>query len=82
MNRKCSIVSEEGSCAAEGTGSDASGYEGPIRIYQDDLEMNRPSVNIVVTDYSEINECDELEEELSLQMNDNDKLIQYYKMIF
>ena len=72
LNRKCSIVSEEGSCAAEGTGSDASGYEGPIRIYQDDFEINRPSVNIVVTDCSEINECDESEEELSLKMNDND----------
>ncbi|CAG2111376.1 unnamed protein product, partial [Medioppia subpectinata] len=54
LQRKCSIVSEEGSCAAEG-GSELSSLEGPIgeRWIYDELRPIHPIVNIVVTDYSE-----------------------------
>ena len=55
LQRKCSIVSEEGSCAAEGNGSDLSSFEGPIgdRLSQEEPRHSLPIVNIVVTDYSE-----------------------------
>ena len=55
LQRKCSIVSEEGSCAAEGNGSDLSSFEGPIgdRSTHEEVRPSLPIVNIVVTDYSE-----------------------------
>ena len=66
LQRKCSIVSEEGSCAAEGNGSDLSSFEGPIgdRAVLEEVRPSLPIVNIVVTDYSEANAEDDEEEEV------------------
>ena len=65
LQRKCSIVSEEGSCAAEGNGSDLSSLEGPIgdRLIHEEQKPSLPIVNIVVTDYSENDALQEDEEE-------------------
>lgn len=60
LARKCSIVSEESSCAAD---SDLSCYDLPTRICHDDSISNRAFVNIIVTDCSEIEESDGPEEQ-------------------
>jgi hypothetical protein len=58
LARKCSIVSEEGSCVAEGTGSDISSCDGPT-LTHDDQNITHSIVNIVVTDCSDVCEsCD------------------------
>lgn len=66
LQRKCSIVSEEGSCAAEGNGSDLSSFEGPIgdRFAHEEQKPSLPIVNIVVTDYSEADGSQEDDEAL------------------
>lgn len=60
LARKCSIVSEEGSGVAEGTGSDISNYEGPI-LAREEHSTTHPIVNIVVTDCSEADECEDMQ---------------------
>ncbi|XP_054164751.1 uncharacterized protein LOC128962404 [Oppia nitens] len=64
LQRKCSIVSEEGSCAAEG--SDLSSFEGPIndRISLNEHKPVLPTINIVVTDCSQADESQTDEDEV------------------
>ncbi|XP_053214588.1 serine/threonine-protein kinase SIK2-like [Panonychus citri] len=86
LARKCSIVSEEGSCA----GTDISGNDGPneplLEIEPTLYESSRPSVDIIVTDFSEndhksvdecIEEADELdscERELPIDFSHDNKI--------
>jgi hypothetical protein len=60
LARKCSIVSEEGSCVAEGTGSDISSCDGPT-LTHDDQNITHSIVNIVVTDCSEVDETEDIQ---------------------
>ena len=76
LQRKCSIVSEEGSCAAERTGSDLSSFEGPIgdRSLHEEFKPILPIVNIVVTDCSEAEHSDDSQqEEPTEELNSNDE---------
>lgn len=60
LARKCSIVSEEGSCVAEGTGSDISSCDGPT-FTNEDQNVTHSIVNIVVTDCSEVDETEDIQ---------------------